>query len=218
MNIVHINEYKIQKDILEDAEIPRRQEVIRPMSLCCLKALFIKTFFKLIVTDFLESSILLKLRTKQREGFSTLGQRKDNPSLWIIAGSMDYSPRSWICRPHQPPTSRTRAILQAWPAQATNSFLPTGAFYYKRLLTLNTSLTDLTFPFIGCTVMEKLCHQTFQCSEGGLFRCLSKEFEKKSIHCTSSSIVPQFLPGHIQQQSSLTSSKHPGSTFFKYTV
>ena len=52
-------------------------------------------FFKLIVAGFFYiSSTLLKLRTKQREGFSTLGQREEKPSLWMIMGPVDHSPCS----------------------------------------------------------------------------------------------------------------------------
>lgn len=43
MNIVHVNEYEIQKEFLERAEVPRRPKVIISTSLCCLKPLFIKT-------------------------------------------------------------------------------------------------------------------------------------------------------------------------------
>lgn len=57
---------------------------------------------------------------------------------------------------------------------------PWGLSIINDSLQFSTSLTYLTFPFIGCTVMEKLCHQTFQCPERGFFRCLTKEFEKKS--------------------------------------
>lgn len=42
MNIVHVSEYKIQKEVLEGAKVPRRPE-ITPTSLCCLKPLFNKT-------------------------------------------------------------------------------------------------------------------------------------------------------------------------------
>ena len=69
--------------------------------------------------------------------------------------------------------------MQACPAKATISFLPTGPFPSSVTLYSNTSLTYLTFSFIGCTVMKKLCHQTFQCPEGGFFRCLTKKFEEK---------------------------------------
>lgn len=69
--------------------------------------------------------------------------------------------------------------MLAWPAEAPNSLLPTGAFRYDSEQ-LHTLLTDLAFSLIGCTVVEKLCHQTFQCPERGFFRGLPKEFEKNN--------------------------------------
>lgn len=38
-----ISDYKIEKKILQSAEVPRRPKVIIPTPLCCLKPLFIKT-------------------------------------------------------------------------------------------------------------------------------------------------------------------------------
>lgn len=48
--------------------------------------------------------------------------------------------------------------MQAWPAKATGSFLPAGAGLSVRNNSsqLSTSLTYLTFSFIGGTVMKKL--------------------------------------------------------------
>lgn len=43
MNIVHINEYEIQKEILQSPEVPRKPKITVSTSLCCLKPLFTKT-------------------------------------------------------------------------------------------------------------------------------------------------------------------------------
>lgn len=57
MNIVHVDEHKIQKEVLEGAESPRIPEVIIPTSLCCLKLLFNKSFRR--------RGIIMAIRKKQ---------------------------------------------------------------------------------------------------------------------------------------------------------
>lgn len=42
MNIMHVSEYEIQKEVLEGSGVPRRPEVI-PTFLWCLKPLFSQT-------------------------------------------------------------------------------------------------------------------------------------------------------------------------------
>ena len=116
--------------------------------------------------------------------------------------------------------------MQAWPGcqhQGYQLFPPHwGLFVINDSLLLNISLTYLTFSFIGCTVVEKLCHQTFQCPERGFFRCLTKKFEKnnkKISNCIFNSTVPQFLQVTFNSHSNLLPQnilvQHSSNTWYK---
>lgn len=59
MNTVHVNEYEIQKEAGQSAEVPRRPKVIISTSLCCLKPLFIKTCRM--------GEIIVEIRKKKQE-------------------------------------------------------------------------------------------------------------------------------------------------------
>ena len=135
-----------------------------------------------------KSSTLLKLRAKQEEGFpdTAKGKKIHHSGLKWALLTTSIAARSVDPTSHWPAAlEQKKARTQGETFRLDQSRVPTpssplGSVRYKWLLEFNTSLTYLTFPFIGCTVMEKLCHQTFQCPERGFFRCLTKEFEKKS--------------------------------------
>lgn len=150
--------------------------------------LFMRFFFFIKSQTSCKSSTLLKLKAKQEEGFphTAKGKKIHHSGLkWallttsIAARSVDPTSHWPAALEQKKPELKGKHLGLTSPEY---QLLPPlwGLFVINDSLEFNTSLTYLTFPFIGCTVMEKLCHQTFQCPERGFFRCLTKEFEKKS--------------------------------------
>lgn len=188
----------------------------------CCSDTFRGSVFNVIATGFCDRrSTLLKLRTEQREGFSTLGQRE--PSTVDYSGLHD--PQPLIYRRHQPAkwspkkAKNLRGNKQTWPAGATHSFLFTHRlFVWKDSWRFSAHCTYLSHVFFRWLYNRgRILSSDFPRPWGRLLQMPNKGIWGAGESVTVSSVLLSSVPSRsLSTAIVIYFLKHLISTFFKY--